>query len=168
MNNIKHDSSFQNTVIGPILSMIDRFPGKNAFCISETFCTYSQFGQCISRIRPVIKDLSRDERHIGLVANDDIETYASIFALWLEGKAYVPLHPNQPLDRCEEIIKQININTSSADEMKVHPYIRYALANAIVQYRGQHGKFSSVAEIKKIMIVTDELYKKLEPYLVIQ
>ena len=59
----------------------------------------------------MIKDLSRDERHIGLVANDDIETYASIFALWLEGKAYVPLHPNQPLDRCEEIIKQININT---------------------------------------------------------
>jgi len=111
LNNIKHDSSFQNTVIGPILSMIDRFPGKNAFCISENFYTYSQFGQCISRIRPVIKDLSRDERHIGLVANDDIETYASIFALWLEGKAYVPLHPNQPLDRCEEIIKQININT---------------------------------------------------------
>ena len=111
MNNIKHDSSFQNRVIGPILSMIGQFPGKNAFCIRETFCTYSQFGQCISRIRPVIKDLSRDDRHIGLVANDDIETYASIFALWLEGKAYVPLHPNQPLDRCEEIIKQININT---------------------------------------------------------
>src|SRR6478672_431082 len=91
--------------------MIDRFPGKNAFCISENFYTYSQFGQCISRIRPVIKDLSRDERHIGLVANDDIETYASIFALWLEGKAYVPLHPNQPLDRCEEIIKQVDIST---------------------------------------------------------
>ena len=111
MNNIKRDSSFQNRVIGPILSMIDRFPGKNAFCISETFCTYSQFGQCISRIRSVIRGLSRDERHIGLVANDDIETYASIFALWLEGKAYVPLHPNQPLGRCEEIIKLININT---------------------------------------------------------
>ena len=53
----------------------------------------------------------RDELHIGLVANDDIETYASIFALWLEGKAYIPLHPNQPLNRCEEIVKQININT---------------------------------------------------------
>ncbi len=111
MNNIKNESPFQNKVIGPVLSMIDRFPGKHAFCINETFCTYLEFGRYISRIRPVIKNLSRDELHIGLVANDDIETYASIFALWLEGKAYIPLHPNQPLDRCEEIIKQININT---------------------------------------------------------
>jgi len=65
-------------------------------------------------------------------------------------------------------VKRININTASADEMKVHPYIRFALANAIVQYRGQHGKFTSVSDIKKIMIVTDELYNKLEPYLIIQ
>ncbi len=62
-------------------------------------------------------------------------------------------------------VKQVNINTASADEMKVHPYIRYLLANAIVQYRSQHGKFSSVSDIKKIMIVTDELYGKLAPYL---
>ena len=62
-------------------------------------------------------------------------------------------------------VKQININTASVDEMKIHPYIRFALANAMVQYRGQHGKFSSVADIKKIMIVTDELYNKLAPYI---
>jgi hypothetical protein len=47
--------------------------------------------------------------YIGLVANDDIESYASIFALWLEAKAYIPIHPNQPLDRCEEVIRQIDI-----------------------------------------------------------
>jgi len=111
LNTIKKESLFQNTVIGPVLTMISRFPGRNAFCIGEAFYTYSQFGQYISSIRSVIKDLSIDERHIGLVANDDIETYASIFALWLEGKAYIPLHPNQPLDRSEEIMKQIDINT---------------------------------------------------------
>jgi acyl-CoA synthetase (AMP-forming)/AMP-acid ligase II len=42
--------------------------------------------------------------NIGLVANDDIETYASIFAIWLEGFAYVPLHPHQPVERSLEII----------------------------------------------------------------
>jgi len=62
-------------------------------------------------------------------------------------------------------VKQININTASVDEMKQHPYIRYALANAIVQYRSQHGKFSSIADIRKIMIVTDEIYNKLVSYL---
>ena len=62
-------------------------------------------------------------------------------------------------------IKQFNLNTATVDEMKAHPYIRYAIANAIVQYRAQHGNFSAVADIKKIMLVTDEVYNKIAPYL---
>ena len=63
---------------------------------------------------------------------------------------------------------QLNINTASVDELKLHPYIRYALANAIVQYRTQHGKFTGISDIKRIMIVTEELYTKLAPYLTVQ
>jgi competence protein ComEA len=62
-------------------------------------------------------------------------------------------------------VKQININTASLDELKAHPYIRYYVANAIVQYRAQHGNFSSVDDIKKIMLVTDSIYRKASPYL---
>ena len=36
-------------------------------------------------------------------------------------------------------IKKININTASKDEMKLHPYFKWNLANAIVEYRNQHG-----------------------------
>ncbi len=66
-----------------------------------------------------------------------------------------------------ENIKRININTATLDELKEHPYIRYQLANAIIQYRTQHGNFESVEDIKKIMLVTDELFVKLSPYLII-
>lgn len=62
-------------------------------------------------------------------------------------------------------VKQFNINTATVDEMKAHPYIRYNIANAIVQYRIQHGNFLSVADIKKIMMITDEVYNKVSPYL---
>ena len=62
-------------------------------------------------------------------------------------------------------IKQLNINTATVDELKIHPYIRYNLANALVAYRNSHGRFTSVADIKKIMMVTDELFEKLAPYL---
>jgi competence protein ComEA len=65
-------------------------------------------------------------------------------------------------------VKHFNINTATVDEMKTHPYIRYNIANAIVQYRSQHGNFSSVADIKKIMMITDEVYSKVAPYLTIQ
>jgi competence ComEA-like helix-hairpin-helix protein len=65
-------------------------------------------------------------------------------------------------------VKQININTATIDELKLHPYIRHNIANAIVQYRTQHGNFTSVAVIKNIMLITDDLFNKLEPYLNVQ
>ena len=65
-------------------------------------------------------------------------------------------------------VKKININTATLDEMKVHPYIKYNLANPIVAYRNEHGAFSKIEDIKKVVTVTDEIYKKIEPYLSLQ
>jgi DNA uptake protein ComE-like DNA-binding protein len=49
--------------------------------------------------------------------------------------------------------------------MKAHPYIKFSLANPIVSYRNEHGLFSKVEDIKKVMAVTDDIYKKITPYL---
>ena len=65
----------------------------------------------------------------------------------------------------EVSLKKVNLNTASLDELKAHPYIRFHVANAIVQYRNQHGNFTSVHDIRKIMIVTDSIYSKALPYL---
>lgn len=62
-------------------------------------------------------------------------------------------------------VKKININTATVDEMKAHPYIKYSLANPIVAYRNEHGSFSKIEDIKKVMAVTEEVYKKISPYL---
>ena len=62
-------------------------------------------------------------------------------------------------------VQQININTATVDEMKIHPYLRYAIANAIVQYRVQHGNYLTVSDVKKIMLVTDDIFNKAAPYL---
>ena len=65
-------------------------------------------------------------------------------------------------------VHQLNINTATLDELKAHPYLRYAVANAIIQYRTQHGNYAAVEDIKKIMLVTDEVYGKAAPYLKVQ
>jgi len=65
-------------------------------------------------------------------------------------------------------VKKININTATVDEMKAHPYIKYGLANPIIAYRNEHGSFSKIEDIKKVMAVTDEIYEKIAPYLSIQ
>ena len=62
-------------------------------------------------------------------------------------------------------VKKININTATVDELKAHPYIKFSIANPIVAYRNEHGAFSKLEDIKKVMAVTDEVYKKIVPYL---
>lgn len=65
-------------------------------------------------------------------------------------------------------VKKLNINTATVDELKAHPYLRYNIANAIVQYRMQHGNFASVSDIKKIMMITNDVYEKAAPYLTVK
>lgn len=64
-----------------------------------------------------------------------------------------------------QTIKKIHINAADVELLKTHPYIRYNLANTIVAYRSAHGSFSSIEELKKIMIITEEVYQKISPYL---
>lgn len=101
---------FLQHVLKPVIQSVENFEMLNAFCINENFFTYRDFAVYISKIRKKILTAKPRCKNIGLVANDDIETYASIFALWLEGLAYVPLHPLQPVERSLEIIAQADID----------------------------------------------------------
>lgn len=65
-------------------------------------------------------------------------------------------------------VKKLNINTATLDELKAHPYLRYSIANAIVQYRAMHGNYSAVSDIKKITVINDETYEKASPYLIVK
>ncbi|HLG33829.1 MAG TPA: helix-hairpin-helix domain-containing protein [Bacteroidia bacterium] len=62
-------------------------------------------------------------------------------------------------------IRKININTTTSEQLGAHPYIRKKLAELIVSYRREHGNFSSIAALKRMPLVNDDLYSKLAPYL---
>lgn len=62
-------------------------------------------------------------------------------------------------------LRQMNINTVSEEQLRQHPYVRWQLAKVIIEYRKQHGSFASVADLRKIMIITEEIFKRIEPYL---
>lgn len=64
-------------------------------------------------------------------------------------------------------IRKINVNTATKEELKAHPYIRWNLANAIVEYRTQHGAFKNLEDLKNIALVDDATYQKIVPYFVL-
>ncbi len=62
-------------------------------------------------------------------------------------------------------VTRININTISFDQLRIFPYLGYKQVNAIIQYRAQHGNYSSIADMKNIAILDEGILRKIEPYL---
>jgi competence ComEA-like helix-hairpin-helix protein len=56
---------------------------------------------------------------------------------------------------------KININTASAYEWQLKANIPDAIAKAIVVYRKQYGSFQSVADLKKIVFISDTLFERI-------
>lgn len=102
---------FTENIISKFTSVVSQFPERNAFCINETHYSYGDFWKLIGQIRSQICAQNLTQTKLGLVVNDDLHTYASIMAVWMEGMAYVPLHPKHPIERNLEIVDQANIET---------------------------------------------------------
>ncbi len=93
-----------------------------------------------------------------------VEQIAETFGL--PDSTFQKLKPYLKLENM--VLKKININTATVDELKAHPYIKFSLANPIVAYRNEHGPFSKIEDIKKVMAVSEEIYQKISPYLTIE
>lgn len=62
-------------------------------------------------------------------------------------------------------LTKVNINTADFKTLGTHPYINFAGAKVIDAYRKQHLGFKSVEEVKRLGVIPDSIYLKLEPYL---
>lgn len=97
-------------VLDSFLLSFQTHSDKNAFCIDEKFYTYAFFLERINGLREKINSCIPEEcKNIGIVVRDSIDAYASIFALWFEGKTYVPLLPNAPEKRNRQVVEESGI-----------------------------------------------------------
>ncbi|MBT6808131.1 MAG: helix-hairpin-helix domain-containing protein [Flavobacteriales bacterium] len=62
-------------------------------------------------------------------------------------------------------IVKININNCTSEQLWNHPYVNYKIANAIVNYRGQHGEYKNIKDIQEIVLIDSQLFRKIAPYL---
>lgn len=67
----------------------------------------------------------------------------------------------------ENLLKKININTATVEELKAHPYLR-PIANILVNYRKEHGSFISIESLKKIHTTDTIQFEKMTPYVYIE
>jgi len=123
-------------------------PDRNAFFIRDRFYSYRAFAEAICAIEDVLRNNFAEERNIGILAYDDLETYAAVFATWFAGKTMVPLGPSSPPDRNARIIEEAGVKvafSSRSTEGLAGPLTRYgtdfvctanlALAGAVPETR---------------------------------
>jgi DNA uptake protein ComE-like DNA-binding protein len=80
----------------------------------------------------------------------DAEKYAQI-------EPYVTVNVNQ--------ISKLKLNLTTVEELKKHPYMNWNIANSIIKIRERKRGFKSVEEIKESVIIDEECFEKLKPYL---
>ncbi len=61
-----------------------------------------------------------------------------------------------------------DINVVSFEELRRHPYFSYNIANSIVKLRTQLGKYQRIEDLKKSVLITNEVFEKIKPYVMVE
>lgn len=96
-------------ILVDILTTIKRVPQNKAFVINDNTYTYEDLGAYIASVYHQIA--KREDDVIGIIAENNIETYSSILAVLLCGKTYVILHPSYPESRNLKIVTLAGLHT---------------------------------------------------------
>lgn len=72
-------------------------------------------------------------------------------------KDAIKLNPNA--------IHKVNINKATFDDLRRYPYLSYKQANAILQYRSEHGDYDNLDDMKDVAILDEATLNKVKPYL---
>lgn len=62
-------------------------------------------------------------------------------------------------------LRKIDINQTDDKSLAEHPYIDTKLARSIVRYRNAHGPFGDIQALKRVALVDEVIYRKIEPYI---
>ncbi|MHB8580333.1 MAG: AMP-binding protein [Ignavibacteriaceae bacterium] len=100
----------------------EKYSSRNAFYINGLFYNYSDFAKIISNIRYHLElNFKGKERLVGFLIFDDLESYASVFGILYAEMGFVPLNPDNPIDRNISIIKQAGLKVilTSKDNLEL-------------------------------------------------
>jgi competence ComEA-like helix-hairpin-helix protein len=99
------------------------------------------------------------ERLGGFISKEQLkEVYGLDEIKFKEVKDHIKVNPAR--------IRLININTITFDKLRLMPYLNYKQVNALIEYRQQHGNYNSMADLKNIAIIDDQILRKIEPYII--
>ena len=84
----------------------------------------------------------------------------------MDSARYERLLPHLTLDTVW--VRRIDVNKATFEQLRSHPFITPKQANAIVQYRKQHGRFRAADDLSRIVVLDEHSLQKMKPYLTVE
>ena len=81
----------------------------------------------------------------------------------LDEEKYAEINDELKVDAAR--VKTIPINTIDFEHLRHFPYLSYKQANAVIQYRAQHGNYHSLGDMRAIAILNKDILRKIAPYI---
>jgi D-alanine--poly(phosphoribitol) ligase subunit 1 len=95
-----------------IRDAIEKFQQRPAFFIQNTSFSYADVARTASKIKKAVEQqATSSERMIGFLTYDDFESYCSAVAILFTRFGFVPINPENPIDRNASVIGQAEIRT---------------------------------------------------------
>ncbi|BAU54962.1 type I polyketide synthase [Mucilaginibacter gotjawali] len=95
-------------------------PGATAIIFGEENLTYSQLDETADKLAAAIYAQSPDSLVVGVSTFRCVETIISVLAILKAGKAYLPLDPEYPQDRLQQIVSDSGIDTCVSISTQKH------------------------------------------------
>jgi D-alanine--poly(phosphoribitol) ligase subunit 1 len=97
-------------MLNKIRESIIKYPNRNSFCIKNRYYTYNELGIEMNKVFNSFYHIPCDAncKYIGVIINEDFQSYASCLSVLLAGFGYVPINPLNPIERNLEILKMTN------------------------------------------------------------
>ncbi len=92
---------------------------RNAFCIQDKYYSYAAFAQRVAAIQQRLEVGYAGTLRVGLTIADNIDTYATIVALLLSGRTYIPINAHHPAERTMRIIEQAGLDVVFSQNIDV-------------------------------------------------
>ena len=63
---------------------------------------------------------------------------------------------------------KVNINTATQSELENLPGVGEAIANRIIEYRQQNGKFNKIEDLQNVKGIGDAKFNNMKEYVIVQ
>ena len=105
----------------------------------------------------------------GLTQMADVSKINLAYVLEDEEKLYIPsINDEKDVEYLlseNDVGTKVNINTAKLEELQNIPGVGPSIAQAIIDYRKENGKFKNIEDIKNVSGVGESKYKNMESYI---